>query len=38
MPEAIKSYFKKIKECISGIADFQVISGLAISGLENLEN
>jgi hypothetical protein len=24
-------------ECISGIADFQVISELAISGLENLE-
>jgi hypothetical protein len=26
------------QECFSGLADFQYISGLAISGLKNLEN
>jgi hypothetical protein len=26
------------QECVSGLADFQYISGLAISGLKNLEN
>jgi hypothetical protein len=26
------------QECISGLADFQIISGLEFSGLENFEN
>jgi hypothetical protein len=31
-------YLYSFKECVSGIVDFQDISGLAISGLENFEN
>jgi hypothetical protein len=31
-------FFNFFKECISGLSDFQGISGLAISGLENFEN
>jgi hypothetical protein len=30
--------FNIFQECISGLADFQGISGLAISGFENFEN